>query len=786
MKQLSAISLLFLSLIAGAAVTDHNGLSHYVNPFIGASTSIDAAGVYHGLGKTFPGAATPFGMAQVSPNTITGGDNGPGYSDEHRTIEGFAFTQMSGIGWYGDLGNLLTMPTTGRLHTIAGKEDGSLKGWRSFYDKGSEKASAGYYSARLTDYDILAETTASPHGGVLRFTYPENKSSRIQIDLSRRVGGCSDRQCVKVINDHTVEGWMLCTPECGGWGDGGGNARYTIYFHAEFSKPFSRYGFWSANIPDGWSRHNRDVASLKYQKQAGKAKVIRGQSEIEGKHIGFFAEFPTAASEQVCMYAAISFVDIEGARKNFAAELEGRTFDDIHEAAVAMWDKELSKVSVEGGSDDDRTIFYTALYHTMIDPRLYSDVDGRYVGGDYKIHHTGDAFSKRTIFSGWDVFRSQMPLNTITNPQVTVDVINSLTALAEESGRGYYERWEFLNAYSGCMLGNPAISVITDAWVKGIRAFDLRKAYEISKNTSEKIGNSACGYTPGSISSTLENAYTDWCVSILADACGDAEGRNEYIAKGQAYRNIFDVETGWFRPRAEDGSYKPLPSDGRYTEGYGCAESNPFQQGWFVPHDLGGLAGLIGGRDKVLEELDFMFSRTPLNFQWNQYYNHANEPVHFVPFLYNAFGEPYKTQKWTRTICRNAYFNAVEGLCGNEDCGQMSAWYILAASGLHPLCPGSTRMEITSPMFDRVEFKLDPVYHKGEKFIIIAHDNSDTNLYIQRASLNGRPLDNCFLDFLDISAGGTLELWMGAEPSGWGVNDHCLPVNDSDISSSCL
>ena len=763
--------LLAASLALLATQTYAQGLSQYVNPFIGASTSIDAAGVYHGLGKTFPGAATPFGMSQVSPNTITGGDNGPGYSSEHTTIEGFAFTQMSGIGWYGDLGNLLTMPTTGRLRTCAGKEDGSLKGWRSVYDKATETASAGYYSVNLSDYGILAEATAAPHGGILRFTYPQNDASRIQIDLSRRVGGCSDRQYVKVLDDHTVEGWMCCTPECGGWGDGGGNARYTVYFHAEFSRPFARYGFWSARIPERWSRHNGDVAGHRYQKRVSHSRVLRGRSELEGKHVGFFAEFPTAEGEQVCMNAAISFVDLDGARRNFEVELAGRSFDDIRTAAAAMWDDALSKISVEGGSDDDRTIFYTALYHTMIDPRLYSDVDGRYIGGDYEVHQTGDLFSKRTIFSGWDVFRSQMPLNTITNPQVNADMINSLMTLAEESEKNYYERWEFLNAYSGCMIGNPAICVIADAWVKGIRSFDLQTAYGLSRNTSSLIGNCDDGYTPGSISSTLENAYSDWCISVLADACGDAEGKAEFLEKGQAYRNVFDAETGWFRPRGEDGGFEPMPENGRLSEGYGSVESNPFQQGWFVPHDLGGLVELIGGREKALEELDYMFGNTPLNFQWNQFYNHANEPVHYIPFLYNALGEPWKTQKWTRTICRNAYFNAVEGLCGNEDCGQMSAWYILAASGIHPSCPGNTRMEITSPMFSKVEFRMDPVYHTGETFTVIVHDNSDDNLYIQKAALNGRPLDDCFIDYYDIAAGGILELWMGPEPSQWGIDD---------------
>lgn len=743
----------------------------YVNPFIGASTSTEAAGVYHGLGKTFPGATTPYGMVQVSPNTITGGDNSPGYSYEHKTIEGFAFTQMSGVGWFGDLGNFLVMPTTGPLRKIAGKEDESITGYRSHYDKSTETAEAGYYSVMLTDYGIRVESTAAARSGVLRFTYPENPQSRIQIDLARRVGGTSTRQYIKVVDAHTIKGWMRCTPDGGGWGDGEGNTDYTVHFYARFSKPLTNYGFWSADIPDGWSRHKDDVVSAPYLTRVSESPVITGVDELEGRHLGFFTDFATTEGETVTLKAGISFVDMEGAERNFRAEVADKDFDEVRGEALGSWNRELSRIRVEGGTADEKTIFYTALYHTMIDPRIYTDVDGRYVGGDLKIHSAGEGFTKRTIFSGWDVFRSQFPLQTIINPRLVSDMINSLTGMAEQSGREYYERWELVNAYTGCMVGNPALSVIADAYVKGIRTFDAEKALRYSVNTSARFGNDLLGYTASSvgISHTLEYAYFDWCVSQLAAGLGKDGDAVEFTRKSQAYRNIFDPEKGWFRPRNTDGSWMPWPKEGRILEWYGCVESNPYQQGWFVPHDVEGMVELMGGREAVLADLTEFFGKTPDDFNWNDYYNHANEPVHHVPFLFNRLGTPWDTQKWTRRICRNAYRNEVEGIVGNEDAGQMSAWYILAASGIHPLCPGGTRMEITSPVFDRIDFALDPAYAAGEKFTVIAHGNSSENIYIQRAVLSGREYPKCWLDFNDIAAGGTLELYMGPEPAtDWG------------------
>jgi len=739
----------------------------YVNPFIGASTNVDAAGAYHGLGKTFPGAATPFGMVQVSPNTITGGDNGSGYSYEHATLEGFAMTQMSGVGWYGDLGNFLVMPTTGRLYTVSGRDDGTLKGWRSRYDKSTETARAGYYSCQLTDYGILAECTATTRCGMLRFTYPESRLSRVQIDLARRVGGTSSEQYVRIVDDHTIEGWMLCTPDGGGWGDGDGKAFYKVFFHARFNKPLRDCGFWTADIPDGESRKRDDVTSDRYQRRVAEARVVRGVKEMRGRHIGFFNEFPTMQGEQIELKVGLSFVDEDGARLNFRKEIASASFDKVCRRARKLWNERLGAVSIEGGTADERTVFYTSLYHTMIDPRTYADADGRYVGGDYKIHRAGARFTKRTVFSGWDVFRSQFPLQTLINPAVVSDMINSLVTMADESGRGYFERWELLNAYSGCMIGNPALPVIADAYAKGIRTFDADKALAYAKNSSARTGNGTLGYTPGDqcISYTLEYAYADWCLGRLADLMGRTSEAAVYYAKGQAYRNIFDKEKGWFRPRKADGTWYKWPAEGRLKEWYGCIECNPLQQGWFVPHDVEGMAGLMGGRENAVADLDDMFLRTPDDMLWNLYYNHANEPVHFLPFLFNRLGAPWLTQKWTRHICSHAYENKVEGLCGNEDVGQMSAWYVLAASGLHQACPGDTRVEITSPVFSSVTFRLDRRYHGGKTFTVVAHDNGPDNVYIQRAVLNGRPLDSCHIDFADIARGGKLELYMGSSPN---------------------
>lgn len=745
----------------------------YVDPFIGASTNMDRAGTYHGLGKTFPGATTPFGMVQISPNTITGGDNGSGYSHEHTTIEGFALTQMSGVGWYGDLGNFLIMPTTGTFHAVAGKEDGRIGGYRSHYDKASETAHPGYYSVLLTDYGIKAETSATPRCGIARFTFPKSDTARIQVDLARRVGGTAVEQYIKVVDDSTLTGWIHCTPAGGGWGDGGGKVEYKLYFYTRLSRPMENIAFWSTDFPEGTRRHLNDVNSTEYLRKVEQSRIVRGVTELQGEHIGFFTEYSTEADECIEIKTGISFVDMEGARKNYMAEIDGKSFDEVHREAISLWDDALGKITVKGGTDKQLTAFYTALYHTMIDPRVCSDTDGRYTGADGKIHQSATDYARRTIFSGWDVFRSQFPLQNIINPSVVSDEINSLIAIAAESGRKYYPRWELLNAYSGCMIGNPAVPVIADAYAKGIRTFDVKKALEYAVNTSEKFGTGHLGYSPEpvSISCTLEYAYADWCVAQLAEVCGNDSLTAMFRDRAMAYRNVFDPTVGWFRPRMADGSWAEWDqaTSPRTREGFGCMESNPYQQGWFVPHDPDGLASLIGGREAAIADLDTLFARTPANMKWNAYYNHANEPVHFVPYLYNRLGAPWLTQKHTRNICDSAYGTGVEGLVGNEDVGQMSAWYVLSASGIHPSCPGDRFLEITSPIFDEIEYRLDNKYYPGKSFRIIAHNNSRENIYIDHALLDGKQYDNCSIDFNDISRGATLELFMSSQPNPlWG------------------
>lgn len=736
-----------------------------IDPMIGAVTYRQDTKDHHGLGKTFPGAATPFGLVQLSPDTLTGGDNGSGYSYEHPTIEGFSFTHMSGVGWYGDLGNFLVTPTLGKLKTNRGDPGNPETGYRSRLSHETEIAKAGYYAATLSDYGIRAELTAAPHAGILRFTFPAHEQSRIQIDLSRRVGGTSTEQAIEVVDDRTIRGWMKCPPEGGGWGNGAGQADYTVYFYCQFSKPLKKHGIWRADIPTDQPRKRQQIESKAYQQVVADAEVVYGQRSAQGSHLGFFSEFETEADEAVLMKSGISFVSMDGAQENLEHDIPHWDFDAVVKESRERWNDAVSMVKVEGGSEADKIKLYTALYHTMIDPRSASDVNGNYVGADGQVHQA-DGFTYRTIFSGWDVFRSQFPLQTLINPEMVNDEVNSLLQLAELSGKSYLPRWEILNAYSGCMLGNPGVSVIVDAHEKGIRNYDIDKAFAYCKNTVDTFGNGERGYAKGEkgvISETLEYAYTDWCFGRFAESLGKEEIAGEYYAKSKAYTNLWNEEVRWFRPKDDDGNWAAWK--GKTVHGQGCRESNPYQQGWFVPHDIPGLVELMGP-EFFEQELVSFFENTPDDFLWNDYYNHANEPVHQVPFMFNEIGMPWLTQKWTRKICDTAYGADRYGICGNEDVGQMSAWYVLASMGIHPICPGDNKYQITSPVFSRVEIALDSNYYPGKKFTIVAKNNSAENIYIQSIRLNGKPLDRFYILHDEIVFGGILELEMGPKPAG--------------------
>ncbi len=744
----------------------------YVDPFIGTGRD----------GKTIPGAVTPGGMVQLSPDTITGGDNGSGYRHNQTTIQGFSFTHMSGIGWYGDLGNFLVMPTTGPLKTWYGQTGKSGIGYLSRFSNKTEEAQAGYYAVSLEDYNIRAEVTAAPHSGILQFTFPENSQSRIQIDLARRVGGTSLDQYVKVTDEHSIEGWIKCIPAGGGWGHGAGNVSYTLYFHAEFSKPLKNFGVWSAELPPG--NYSDALEKPSFIQACQNAKVIPMCREIEGKHLGFYTEFETHSNEIVLLKAGISFVSVEGARNNLKAEISDWNFEKVRQQARQSWSESLKRMEVEGGTEDQKTAYYTALYHALLDPRIFADANGDYPGGDGKSHKT-KLFTKRTMFSGWDDYRSEYPLLTIIAPDTVNDMINSFVELADQNGTHYYDRWELLNNYTGCMNGNPAVVMINDAFQKGIRGYDVEKAYQYSVNSLKQNGNGDRGYRVGGpfcLSETLEIANDDWNLSQFAAGLGHKEDAATFAARSQDYRNMFDPSApwtydragtksnpdwkGWFRARDQDGNWLPwqgLESDRTVQE------ASVYQQGWLVPYDVPGLMKLLGGQDLFIAKLTDFFDRTPDVAKWSPYYNQPNEPVHLIPFLFNRAGAPWLAQKWIRTI-DDAYRASPDGLCGDEDVGQMSAWFVLAASGIHPACPGDPRYEIFSPLFDKVTFRLKPKYSDGKTFIVTAQNNSRENIYIQSAKLNGKPLNRCWLTYKEITAGGQLDLEMGSRPNmEWGL-----------------
>ena len=699
-----------------------------VNPFIGAVTDAPGHGI-HGEGKTFPGATTPLGMVQLSPDTITGGDNGPGYSRRHKTIEGFSFMHLSGIGWYGEFGNFQLMPTTGERNF-------DRESACSPFRREGERASAGYYSVELDRYGILTELTAAPRSGILRISYPKGELRRIQVDLGRRIGQkerwlSHSRQTARRVAPSVVEGEIFCPASDGGWGRGNGGVSYTLHYRCEFSEAPCAFG--------GWERTSH----------------LAKADSLCGTNLGFCAEF--APSERpLLVKAGFSYVSTEGARSNLARDIPDFDFDKVHATAVGLWDAAAANIEVKGGSEIERRIFDTALYHALIDPRATSDYDGRYRDATGGVRRTG-RFVNRTVFSGWDVFRSEFPLLTLIRPDVVGDTVNSMMEVMESGARDTLPVWDIFGCKSSCMLGNPLFPVIADAWEKGIRTFDGEKALELMLKTSALRANDRkLGYSPGWMSTTLEYAYDDWCVGRMAEMLGKDDVAERFYAYAQSYTNCWCPEVGWMRSRNADGSW--VKWQGRTVHGQGCAESNPYQQGWFVPHDVEGLVELMGGRGRFVAELEAFFAKTPGNFIWNDYYNHPNEPVHHVPYLFSAVGRPDLTAKWTHRICRGAYHDDEDGLCGNDDVGQMSAWYVLSAIGMHPICPGDGRWYLTMPLFDETTIRLDPRYCSGRTFKIVAKRADSGSRPTFAAKLNGRVIDRPYVTTAEVRAGGVLEI----------------------------
>lgn len=718
--------ILFVVLICSCSTK--KDYTQYVDPFIGTG----------GHGHTFPGATVPYGMVQISPDTRwEDWDGSSGYHYSDGTIMGFSQTHLSGTG-APEYCDVLLMPTVGAIQMIPGEESNSGTGYRSTFQHKNEQASPGYYSVILDDYGVNAELTATKRTGFHRYTFPQSEKSNIIIDLKNRDHVLESH--IEFISDTEVQGLRKSRR----WA----NEQF-VYFYAKFSKPFSSYGI------------------------AINDTLLDGVSRAEGKHIRAFVNFSTANDERVLVKIGISAVDIEGARKNLESENTGWNFDETAEKAATDWNTFLSKIEVEGGTERERKIFYTGLYHAAIAPNVFMDVDKRYRGVDHQIH-MADGFTNYTVFSLWDTFRAAMPLFTIIEPERYLDFIRTFLEMYRIGGK--LPQWELAGNYTGVMIGYHTHSAILDAYVKGIDDFDHELAFKAMKKRVENIAyHKDLGYIPadkigGSVSMEMEYAYNDWSVAQMAKHLNKLTDYQDYKQRARFYQHLYDSSTGFMRPKNLDGSwaipFDPAEGSDHFVEG------NSYQYSLFAPHDVNGLIGLIGGDEKFASWLDSLFTKKSKHDEAAKdatgligQYAHGNEPSHHMAYLYNYAGAPWKTQSMARVIMESMYDDKPDGLSGNEDCGQMSAWYILSAMGFYPVCPGDPIYIFGSPIFNKVTINLE----NGKKFVIHARDVSSANKYIQSASINGKPYNKSWFPHEEITNGSTLVLDMGDVPNkNWG------------------
>ena len=719
-----------------------NKFTRYVNPFIGTG----------GHGHTFPGATMPFGMVQLSPDTRK--DNWDGCSGYHYsdgTIAGFSMTHLSGTG-VGDYGDFKFMPVTGKLYYVPGDEDNPEKGYRSRFSHETEIAKPGYYHVYLSDYDVEVDLTVGKRTGLQKYTFPKSDKAHILVDL--REGATTDKMLeseIKILNDHEIMGFRRTSR----WA-----ADQYLYMYAEFSKPFKSYGIVE----------NETKVSV--------------QDFAKGENLKAFFDFDTEDGEEILVKIGISAVSAENAKLNAQTEIPDWKFYKQYFKANKEWNNELGKIEVKGGSASDMTKFYTALYHCFIAPNLFSDVNGEYRGHDLKVHQS-DNFEMHTVFSLWDTFRALHPLFTIIQQDKTNDLINSMLDMYEKGG--LLPVWELAANETGCMIGYHSIPVIADAYAKGIRGYDADKALEamIKSSKMDNLGLKYLkeyGYIPAgkegaSVSKTLEYAYDDWCIAEMAYMLDNDDVNNEYLQRAQYYKNLYDPSTGFIRGKINGMFVTPFnPTEVNFM----LTEANTWQYNFFVPQDIEGLKKLMGGNDKFISKLDEMFNTSSELSGRHQsditglvgQYAHGNEPSHHMAYLYNYAGEAWKTQKLVRKIMDELYTNQPDGYCGNEDCGQMSAWYVLSAMGFYPVVPGSVEYVIGSPAFDAVTIHLE----NGKDFRIVALDNSPENVYVNEITLNGRKYHDSYITQDILMKGGEFWFKMAEEPNkDWGSDEDNWP-----------
>lgn len=720
----------------------------YIDPMIG---TVGEENEGHGGGKTYPGACLPGGMVQLSPDTVTGGDNGTGYNYCHNTIEGFSFNHMSGIGWYGDLGNIQIMPVTGETDLRSGSNrevafEKGKEGWKSPFSHEKESAEAGYYSVFLDRYNIKAEATVTVRTGFLRFTYPENSDRRVIFNFSRRIGGRADFQKIRIVDNTTVEGEIICTPKGGGFGRGDGNISYNLYFVCKLSQPAEKLQFFANEI---FAEENL--------------------TSFENEDAGLLVTFDKENNEPLVIKCGISYVDQDGARNNLETESPRFDFDETRRNAFNAWEKEIENVEVSGTDETDLKIFYTCLYHTLLDPRTMADVDGRFPL-DGKILSSGE-YTHRTMFSGWDVYRSEFPLLTVIRPEIVNDEVNSLLKIAEAKNSSF-PRWELMGIEAGCMVGDPGTIMIADAYLKGIRNFDYAKAYEIAKASAlckkelfSKPFTSIrpdCkqylekAYVPKKISDTLEYLLADYTLSQFAKDLGHTDDAEYFMNRVNRYPENYNKRLGFLISRRKNGWFC---FERDIYDGIGCVESNIFQQSWFVPYDVKGLSRLFG-EERTLKLLERFFEEADLGRLWNESYNHSNEPCHNITHYFAILGLPKRTQYWTRRVQKEAYRLGAYGFCGNEDVGQLSAWYVLSALGFAQVCPGDDKYYFNTPLFKEMKIALDKNYHNcsvSDTLEIECDKNPLDFPYIESVELNGREIKENYLTFSEITSGGKLK-----------------------------
>ena len=715
-------------------------------------------------GHTFPGATLPFGFCQLSPDTRWGGwDACGGYYYPDNTIQGFSHTHISGTGCT-DMGDVLVLPMVGDLNPSGTYQPISSDRLKSRFSHDEEVVQPGYYRVKLDTYNILAELTATAHCGMHRYTFPASSQSHILIDLVHGIGNQPTEAELMVENKHLVTGYRCAD----GWAKG-----RLIYFALETSKPIRNFGLEVDGQP-----------------------LPEGTADAKGVKIRGHLDFKTSKGEQIILRVGLSPTSVEEAKKNLETELPNEDFDAVRQAARNAWNGNLSRIQIEASNPDIRQTFYSCMYHTMIAPQLCNNADGTYRGTDKQEHPAN--FQNYSTFSMWDIYRAEAPLLMLTEPDRINDFINSMLTFYQQSPDHALPVWPLADYETDCMIGYHSVPIICNAYVMGFRGFDANLALKAMVDTAtngrrRQDEYQKYGYVPwvkgqgAATSRTIELSYDDSCIAQLAEDLGKSDDAAIFSKRAQYYKNVWDPTTQFFRSKQADGTYHEPFDPRQVVQGNNIAsgyytEANAWQYAFAALQDVPGMIQLYGGNQSFIARLDELFDQDSYMADWRSdttgligQYSHGNEPDEATPYLYALAGEQYKTAWIVREIELTQYDNTPEGIDGNDDCGQISSWYVWSAIGLYPVNPASGVFVIGSPLVQKAVIKLDPKFYPATRagtFTIIAHNCSKQYCYIQSAKLNGKPLNHPWITKDDIINGGTLELNMGILPNkNWGAED---------------